>query len=240
MPFSSAGMDLRQLLGSLRTSGEGAGRSPRESLEWPFITISRQAGAGGITLAQALADRLNRDYPSEHPWQCFDRELVERIAADHHLSADLVRSLETSSHNWITEFFGGLSHTDHATSDIAVFRRVVETVRALAKAGHVILVGLGGMLITRDQPRGTHVRIIAPFEWRAKHLAMTDHLSERDARARVKLLDSDRQAFFAKFWPGTQISSEMFHLTLNSGMMTEAEMVRCVEALVQDRVAARL
>jgi cytidylate kinase len=231
-------MDLRQLIGSLRSAGDVPGGAFRSGFlpAVPFVTISRQAGAGGITLGHALAEHLNKLEPSEHPWQCFDRELVERIAADHNLSADLVRSLESSSHTWISEFLGGLSHSDRTPSELAVFRRVVETMRALARAGHVILVGLGGVLITRDMPRGAHVRVIAPFEYRVRHLAKTDQISERDARARVKLLDHDRQAYFRKFWPGTELSSELFHLTLNSGMMAEADMAACLADLVKERV----
>src|SRR5437763_15614664 len=107
-----AQLNMRQLIGSLRTAGASPpGVVSQDVLPtWPFVTISRQAGAGGITFARRLAEALNqRQSSQEHPWQSFDRELVERIAADHHVSTELSDSLEKSSHTWIEELFSGLS-----------------------------------------------------------------------------------------------------------------------------------
>jgi cytidylate kinase len=235
MPLGSAQFNLHQLMGSLRTAGEAApGPRSGESLPvWPFVTISRQAGSGGIKFGRLLAERLNRRHPSlEHPWHSLDRELVQRIAADHHLSTDLIDSLEKSSHSWIEEFIGGFSHTDQSPSDLAVFRRVMQTMRALARAGHVILVGLAGVLMTRDMPGGLHVRIIAPFEWRVKNLAKNDGLAEADAREKVKLLDKDRNSFVAKYWPRLTDHNEAFHVTLNASLLGEEQMADCVVPLV--------
>ncbi len=232
--MSLGGFRLHPLVASLRTTGVGLRASQSALPDWPFITISRQTGTLSAAFGQTLTGALNAHDHSGHPWQWLDRELVERIAADHHLSADLVASLETSSHTWISEFFGGLSHTDNGTpSELALFRRVVETMRALARAGHVVLVGLSGVLIARDMPRGLHIRIIAPFEWRASRVAEADHISERQARSRVKLLDNDRDAFFAKFWPGKPLSAELFQLTLNASLLTESQMASCIASLAE-------
>lgn len=234
MPFHSAQLNLQQLLGSLRTSEETpAGVLVHEARPvWPFVTISRQAGSGGIKFGRLLAERLNGADPSAHPWHSFDRELVERIAADHHLSTDLIDSLEKSSHTWIAEFIGGLSHSDRAPSELGVFRRVMETMRALARAGHVVLVGLGGALMTRDMPRGLHVRILAPFEWRVANLARNDGLNHGEARERVKLLDRDREAFVTRFWPQVKNMQEFYHLTLNASLLSEEQMVECLLPLI--------
>jgi len=221
-------------MGSLRTVEETpAGLLKKETLPvWPFVTISRQAGAGGIKFGHLLADRLNRLQPHQHPWHCLYRELVQRIAADHHLSTDLIDSLQKSSHTWIEEFLGGLSHTDHSPSELAVLRRVMQTMRALARAGHVILVGLNGVLMTRDMPGGLHVRIIAPFEWRVQNLAKNDGLPEKDAREKVRLLDQDRNAFANQYWPHLPDRTEIFHLTLNASLLTEEQMADCVMPLI--------
>jgi cytidylate kinase len=234
MPLSQ--VDLRQVIGSLRTTAAPNLSASQPALSpWAFVTISREAGSGAMGFGTQLAARLNGAEPPENPWQCLDRELVKRIAADHHISADLIDSLDRSSHTWISEFFSGLSHSDNAPSELAVFKRCVETVRALARAGHVILVGLGGALITRDMPAGVHVRLVAPLDWRVQHLAKTDHLSPADARQRVLLLDSDRAAFFRKFWPGIAVTPERFHLTLNAGMLTESQMVEAVVSVIRSR-----
>ena len=52
----------------------------------PFVTISRQAGAGGWTLAQELAAALNIPERNEaRRWTSWDRELVEKVADDHQI-----------------------------------------------------------------------------------------------------------------------------------------------------------
>jgi cytidylate kinase len=234
MPLGSAQFNLNQLMGSLRTAEETpAGVLTKEARPiWPFVTISRQAWSGGTSFGRMLAERLNRKLPSpQHPWNCLDHELVERIAQDHHLSMELIDSLERSSHTWIEELISGFSHSDHSPSDLAVFRRVMQTMRALARAGHVILVGLEGEQMTAGMPGGLHVRIIAPFEWRVRNLAKTDGLSEEDARNRVKLLDKDRNAFAEKFWPHVD-RTVAFHVTLNSSMLSEDQMADCVMPLI--------
>ena len=234
MPLGSSQFNLNQLMGSLRTSEETpAGVLTKEARPIrPFVTISRQAGSGGIRFGRLLAERLNRKQPPpQHPWNSLDRELVERIAHDHHLSTELIDSLEKSSHTWIEEFISGFSHSDHSSSDLAVFRRVMLTMRALARAGHVILVGLTGEQMTRGVPGGLNVRIIAPFEWRVTNLAKNDGLSEDDARHRVKLLDNDRNAFTDKFWPHVD-RTVAFHVTLNASMLTEEQMADCVMPLI--------
>ena len=233
MPFGTAQLDLKQLIGSLRTAGGSRGEGSQANLSiWPFVTISRQAGAGGRTCGKLLAELLDLREPDGHRWQCLDRELVERIAADHHLSADLINSLETSSHSWISDFLSGLSHEDKQVSELVVFRRVVETIRALARAGNVILVGLGGAYIARDMPGGLHLRIVAPFEWRVQNLARQENLTPAKARQRVQTLDQDREAFFQKFFPGKSMSHDDFHLTLNASMLTDEQMARCAAVLI--------
>jgi cytidylate kinase len=233
MPSGHAHMDFHQLIGSLQSAASSAGVSAHSEAARRFVTISRQAGIPAHVVGKLLAEKLNDAHPSEQPWQCLGRELVQRIAAEHHLSADLIESLEKSSHTWISEFLRGLSLADQGTpSELAVLRRVIETVHALAKAGNVVLVGLGSALITRHLAGGLYAHIIAPFEWRAKATARDEQISESAARDRVKLLDRDRAAFFAKFWPQQPVNSEFFHLTLNASMLDEQQMADCLVPLV--------
>src|SRR4051812_42407553 len=101
---SGRSLDLRQLFGDLRTRGGHYERHHRDSTKKPFITISRQIGAGGEMLPAALVQRLNgiSHTPAAglstpaRAWQSYDRELAERVAHDHHISRELIESLEYS------------------------------------------------------------------------------------------------------------------------------------------------
>ncbi|HUO06716.1 MAG TPA: cytidylate kinase-like family protein [Phycisphaerae bacterium] len=242
------GPDLRQLIGALRTRGGVFESHGEEVSTRPFITISRQAGAGGHTLARGLVERLNRLAHSSmsvedstsgaQPWQSFDRELVERIGRDHHLSTELIESLERSSHTWLEEFFRGLGHTDsRVPGELAIVRRAAQTIRALAQGGYVVLVGLGGVFITHNMPGGIHIRVVAPLEARVQWEVKSRNITEKQARREIEIMDAERDAFFRKYWPNKQLAPELFHIALNSGMMNEEQMVDCVLPLVKPLIA---
>jgi hypothetical protein len=58
------------------------------SLPKPAITISRQTGAGAVTVAHLVAEQLDIDCQGEPPcpWAVFDRNLASKILEDHNLS----------------------------------------------------------------------------------------------------------------------------------------------------------
>ncbi len=222
------------ILGSIRSTGVPTLRTTAPPRVLPFITVSRQAGAGGNSLAEVLVKRLNARLPEDdRRWQSFDRELVEKVAADHHISAQLIDSLEEASHSWLADFFSGMSMCDDASpSEMTVFHKVCATVRALAQAGRVILVGCGAGFIAADMPGGVHVRLVAPFERRVAMMARLLGSSREAAAAEVRRRDWNRQSFFARYWPGRPLNAEQFTMTLNSAEMTEEQMATAVMAMV--------
>src|SRR3954447_11629111 len=55
-----------------------------------FVTISRQAGAGGRTLAKRLSERLNAlgigvGDDRDRAWSAWDHELVDKVSKEHEL-----------------------------------------------------------------------------------------------------------------------------------------------------------
>ena len=237
--FHLSDQPLRQVLGGIRSTL--VPEHPVEVSARPrpraFIAISRAAGAGGSTLARRLVDRLNHAGVSP-AWEAYDRELCEKISAEHQVAQDLVSGLEERSRNWLEEFFAGFPGSDaHPISDIALFRRVATTVRALAQRGHVVLVGCGSPFITRDMPGAISVRLVAPLEHRIAAMARQWQTSLDDAARRVKSVDAARVAFYRTWWPAHALSPEEFMLTLNAGLLSEDEMAEAVVGMLARRVA---
>ncbi|MEE9211084.1 MAG: cytidylate kinase-like family protein [Phycisphaeraceae bacterium] len=200
----------------------------------PYVTISRQAGAGGRTLAQQLQSKLNELDRADPPWMAFDRELVEKVAQDHRISKTLVEMVEDASHSWLKDMLTGLSFSGrNEPTEIMVYRRVAATVRALAQAGRAILVGRGSVYITHDIPGGVHVRLVAPFEHRVAHMAELEGVSDHDAAERVREIDHNRQVFYKRHWPGKSQSSEAFTITLNTAQVSDDALVEAILPLVQ-------
>ncbi|WP_428938092.1 AAA family ATPase [Fontivita pretiosa] len=207
----------------------------------PFITISRQPGAGALTLAHQLADALNAELPGDRPWTCWDRELIEKVAADLRLSARLIDELEDRGHSWIRDFLESLSLSDEVrhADDAKIYARVVQTIRALAQAGRVIIVGRGGVFITRNMPGGIHLRLVAPLEKRIEFIARQYQLTTEQAAERIRELERNRILFYRHFWPGLTLSPETFTLTINTAAVEMPAMVQMLVTLVKHSVPAR-
>jgi len=209
----------------------------------PFITISRQAGAGGRTLAGALAERLNRLDEAEQPWAVWDRELVEKVARDQRIPLSLVESLERTGprRSMFQEFLQSLlaEQTPAEPDEYQLYRIVATTARAIARAGRAILVGRGAVYATADLSGGVHLRLVAPFEARVKHMADKLQVSSARAAAEVRHIDQYREAFHRRFWKDKALLPEIFTLTLNTAALTEQQMVECVLPLIPRPPAAQ-
>src|SRR5690606_12976814 len=101
-----------------------AGGTRPQRPAYPFVTISREAGTGAWSLAKRLMDRLNHGRHLDPAWTCWDRELVEKVASEHNIAAELVEALEESDQNWLTDFLSGLSYGGDQPTEEAVYRYV--------------------------------------------------------------------------------------------------------------------
>lgn len=229
---------IRPIVASLRVTPIKS----REHLEppkrpVPFVTISREPGAGAITLGRVLADRLTRALPAERPWTCWDRDAVEAVTADAETHSQVVDALEASSHSWLNEFLSGLSMADH--TEAKMFAKTAATIRALAEAGRVVIIGRGGVIITRKMPGGIHVRLVAPLDHRVAHVAEYYQISRTAAAAKVKELEHNQMVFFKRYWPETPVTPEMFTLTINTQQVDQEGAVGLIVSLVERSLVRR-
>ncbi len=179
----------------------------------PFVTISRQVGCKGFEVGLGLAQRLNEAYPSDIPWTTYDREIVKEISENLNMSQRLVEMLTERSHARISDYMD--SYFKGRPTIDTVFKETVRVVHHLCEKGHAIIIGRAGCLIGGHSPQGFHVRLTAPFAWRADQIAQMHDLSREEAERRVQLLDSEREEHFKKFY-GRDISDpEIYDLILN-------------------------
>ena len=207
----------------------------------PFFTISRQAGAGGETLAQRLCERLNVLDPGERSWTPFDRALVGKVAADHHIAEELVESIGDGGRGWLEEMFENMTMRPMMRpSELKVYRMVAETVLALAGAGRVVLVGLGSAFITQQRTGGVHVRLVAPLSHRIETTAWARQLTRREALDYIRRTERRREAFFRRFWPDHGLSAESFCATFNTASTTPEQQVDALVAMLPQFTARRV
>ena len=196
-----------------------------------FVTISREGGAGGRAIGQRLVWRLNQLDPRGEPWTLWDGALVEKVSADHHIALELVESLGDTHHGWMEEFLRSLSQVGDI-DEAKVYRRVAMTIRALAHRGRAVIVGRGGMNITRQMPGGVHIRLVAALENRVAFMMRQHGMAHEAAAAHVRELDRNRQAFFRRYWPKVVLDADAFTIALNTGWIDENRAVECLLPLI--------
>ncbi len=199
----------------------GAACDRREPGSCPFITISREYGCGGYEVAEALAGILNSSADSKAVWAAYDRGVLEMIGEDLGLTRELADTLTSKARGQFDDFFKK-SFSAYPTQ-ITVYRTLSETVRTLATNGHVIIVGRGGNIITRDMPNGFNVRLVAPLEWKAERIAKIMDMKKKDAEKLVVKKDRERVSFFQEFAKFNIADPNNYHLVLNNERFSSEE-----------------
>ena len=228
--------DVMRTLSALRAGLEQQTHEApnRPSARLPFITISRQAGAGGRSIAQALVARLNAVNPGDLPWTVWDGELVERVAAEHHVPVSKIEALEDQRPNWLETALSGLTlgaaaeRSDH----LHVYHSVAATIRSLAEVGRVVIVGRGAVRVTHDIPGATHLRLIAPLSSRVAETATSRNISKQAATEWVAAVDRSRDAFYKRYWPDHPLGLEEFSAVYNTAAVAHEQIVESIVALV--------
>lgn len=204
----------------------------------PFITLSRQAGAGATSLMHRLVERLQTIDPDPTPWEGYDRELVEKVANEHQLSQSLIEGLEERDQSWITELLSGLDPKAFTQSETAIERRVAQTIRGLAQRGRCVIVGRGGVFITRHLPQGVHVHLVATLADRVRHMARVRGISEDQAAQEIERIERNRTAFYRRHFPTQSLGPETFTLTLNTSLLNEDQLVDAILAVLPLKTGA--
>ena len=224
---------FRAIMAAVEAGALQREHEPDKAKPRPFITISRQAGIDTESLLGKLIPRLRELDKGDPPWTGFDRKLVEKVAQDHQLHRPLVEGLEDSQRSILEDLFAGLNfESNPEPAEFVVYRRVAQTIRALSQVGRSVIVGRGGVFITKGVAGGLHLSLMAPFSDRVAWYSQSHGISEEQAKQEVSRIDRNRTSFYARYWPEQTIGPETFTCTLNVSAIEESSLVESIAALV--------
>lgn len=203
---------------------------------FPFVTISRQAGAGGHLLSYVILTEFLK-HKNSHPilegWHVFDRELTEVVASDPLLQTDiegLVSKRRLSQFNdFVESLLTGRSEQD------TLQRTTFKVVRMLALIGKVILVGRGGSLVTADLPQGVHIRLVAPEAHRIVWMMKRFKMNRTDAHEAVLKQDADRRKLIKLFFHRDIEDPLLYDMVWNTGKVSLDVVTRATIELIKLR-----
>src|SRR4051812_4068490 len=198
----------RWLLRRRRERGESAGPAAPVA-RFRNVCISREAGAGGGTIARMVGRRLD--------WKVYDHELLEAIAHRMEVPTDEVRGVDELAPSVVQDWILPLREEYYAPQE-AYLDHLAKLVQAIGRAGESIIVGRGAnFLLPRDETLS--VRIIAPLKARAARLAERMHISVRTARRAARDLDRRRHQFDRTMHRADSTDPHNYDLVLDSNSL---------------------
>jgi CMP/dCMP kinase len=96
-------------------------------------------------------------------------------------------------------------------------RMVGLVIQGLAGEGNVLILGRGGQVLLRNDPRVLHVQIVAPLNHRIAVVMRRHELSKRDAQNRIRTSDRARFDFVRRYHDADWLDASLYHLTINTG-----------------------
>ena len=204
----------------------------------PFVTISRQAGAGGLMLAEAMVEVFARqdDAVLFGDWQVFDQKLCELVAEDEGLSGSLDSLLAEEYRTRADEFIRQLFRP--ATDQAYVIGRVLRAVRTLAGVGKAIIVGRAGSEVTRGMQPTVALRLVAPEPLRIARLMEREDVDEATARDLARTRDVSRARLLRRHFRVDVADPERYDVTWNTGRASFEEIAESTAVMLAARAAA--
>ena len=207
---------------------------------FPFITISRQAGAGGHLLSYVLLTEFLKfeRQPLFEGWHVFDRQLCEVVAQDPQIQESIEtlarERLKPEFKDFVESLFTGRS------SQYILHKTTFKVMRMLAVLGKVILVGRAGSLVTADLPQGLHIRLVAPEAQRILWMMKRFKLNREDAKAAIDKQDSDRKKLIRLFFHRDIDDPLLYDIVWNTGRESMETVCQASIIQIQARAAAKL
>ena len=183
-----------------------------------IITISRQFGSGGRELGKRLAEKLGWDY--------YDREIIDRLAAEQGLEPDYVKKA-LANHGWHNMQLSYRNSFSHMLYDPGVNTRLLirerEILREIAALGKdCVIIGRDADVILEDQ-HPFRVFVCADMEARLRRCMQheqrrpaAEQLSEREVLRNIRRIDRSRRQTREILTGKSHTDSSGFDLTINT------------------------
>ncbi|HEX9900628.1 MAG TPA: cytidylate kinase family protein [Candidatus Methylomirabilis sp.] len=165
-----------------------------------IVAISRELGSGGTAIAAAVAKALNFEY--------VDREIILQAARVHEVPEEKIADVDERRLSLWERF-------DEQKRRYLIF--IESAYYSFAEKGNLVTAGRGGPFFLRDVSHALKVRIMAPFEVRARRVMEQEKLDHRAATARVKSYDRELSGRIDYLFGVDWTLPEHYDLVINTG-----------------------
>lgn len=203
----------------------------------PYLSISRDFGCMANVIAQKLAKELtkrNKAQGIKKDWKWINKVILEESARALELSPSKIEYVFQSQKKSMMDEIVSAMSTRYYKSDKKIRKTIIEVIRSIAKTGHVIIVGRGGIAFKKDNPKSLHIKLIAPIEWRVDHISENYKKTKKEALKYVLEVDQERKFLIDSFM-GFDTDGSIFDLIFNRQSMKDDEIISTILNLMEKR-----
>jgi cytidylate kinase len=189
------------------------------------ITISRQFGAGGITLGKMTAEKFGYTFA--------DTDIIKMVAEMANVSTHFVETVEKEAGGKFSRFISKtvskplvdrILKDERGYIDEEIYLDyLVLIIAQMADDGDVVILGRGSQYILNDHPDAHHILLIDKFENRVKFMQKNYDLSKNRAEQVVKAEDKRRKNLYQKLGKTDYDDPFLYHLVLNMSKVNLAK-----------------
>jgi len=199
------------------------------------VTISRQKGCSAFPISKMIVEKLNElRYPLGRviKWNLVSKEILMDSAAK--LKVNPAKMDALMDMDVVQEFLLNLSGKT-LPSDIKIRNTIRNAIQNVAAKGNIIIIGRGGVTITREWENSLHIRLIAPVDWRVKQIAKYENLSLEKANKEVLERDRQREALRQYFFGVRKADMHLYDVTINVSTMEQDEVAEAIFRIIKTR-----
>lgn len=182
----------------------------------PCITISREYGCTGYPAAGLLRELLMQRSGEE--WVMIDKDILEEVARRHNLSQEILRNLG-SDNRILDEILATFS--PRWKTNYEYFTLLSSHIVALAEQGNVIIVEMGGAVITSHIENSHHFRIYGSESFKVSSIASRLVIEAEAAEKLMHRKQKARDNFTKDFLNREGNDPALYDLTFNNDRCPE-------------------
>jgi len=202
-------------------------RTKRKQNPGPTITISRQAGIGAAFICEKLVEYFNnRAIENYDDWTFFDKDLMEKVIADHQLPEHFKKYLIDESPAKIDSWFGEILGI--TPSKLLLLNKTKNTILHLAEFGNVIIVGRGANIILADDAKSFHIRLVAPLNYRIQNAMKLYKLDKKSATEFIISEDEARRNYILKYFHKEIEDPLLYHVIINTNQFKPEDIAEMI------------
>jgi cytidylate kinase len=209
----------------------------RQDFDGPIVTIAREFGCPAKKIAAELVIKLNElksPVAKKMEWRWVSKEILSESAKELEVDPKEIKYIfEYQKKSVFDEILSSHSRK-YYKSDRVIRKTIAKVIRNIANEGNVVIVGRGGVAITRDIEKSFHVQLEAPLEWRAMRVSEKFCMSIEEAKKYSCEIDKKRQEF-RDFFHGKGSDYSSYDVKFNCMTFTIEEIIQAIIRMMQLR-----